>query len=457
MAGIGFELRKLLKKQTYFGLLQAYAFAGIISSGPGVLSIIGIMRIGIFSVGISSPHVSMAQFQVTVTYLFLISLIGTGLVQLSFTRFVADRIFEKQEDVILPNFNGLILVSMGASLLFGIPFVGFGFPEQSILYRILFVMGLAIMSAIWITTVFLTGLKHYRAIVLIYFLGYGATFLLALLLQPWLGLEGLLLGFVIGHYGLLMGMIWLVYRHYNAETFVAFDIWKKGAMYPTMMWTGFFFNLGAWVDKMMFWYYPTTGNAVIGPLYASVIYDFPIFLSYLSVIPGMAVFLVRIETDFVEYYVKFYDAVREGSTLDYIARMRNHMVYHIQRGLFDIAKIQAIAVLLTFAMGGTLLELLGISRLYLPLLYVDVVGAAVQVVLLGILNVLFYLDRRRVVLGLTILLPVINIIFTAISIKLGAAWFGYGFALAMLTTVLIGIWILKRELDMLEYRTFMLQ
>ena len=29
MAGIGFELRKLLKKRTYTGLIQAYAFAGL--------------------------------------------------------------------------------------------------------------------------------------------------------------------------------------------------------------------------------------------------------------------------------------------------------------------------------------------------------------------------------------------------------------------------------------------
>ena len=51
MAGIGFELRKLLRKQTYAGLLQAYAFAGIISSGPWVLSIVGIMLIGLLSAG----------------------------------------------------------------------------------------------------------------------------------------------------------------------------------------------------------------------------------------------------------------------------------------------------------------------------------------------------------------------------------------------------------------------
>ena len=326
MAGIGFELRKLLRKQTYAGLLQAYAFAGIISSGPWVLSIIGIMLIGLLSVGVVSPKVAISQFQVTVTYLFLISLITTGLVQLSFTRFVADRTFAKDEAAILPNFNGLILLTMAVSMLLALPCMAFLFPEQSVLYRLLFVMGLGVMSAIWIATVFLTGMKHYRAIVLIFFLGYSATLLLALLFRSSLGMEGLLLGFVLGHYLLLMGMIWLIYRNYHSDRFIAFDIWKPGAMYRSLMVAGLLFNLGAWVDKLMFWYYPSTGQSVIGPLNASVIYDFPIFLSYLSVIPGMAIFLVRIETDFVEYYIKFYDAVREGATLDFIERMRNHMV-----------------------------------------------------------------------------------------------------------------------------------
>jgi len=457
MAGIGFELRKLLKKKTYSGLLQAYAFAGVISSGPWVLSIIGIMLIGVFSLGSVFPTEAITQFQVTITYLFLISLIGTGVVQLSFTRFVADRIFEKKHDLILPNFNGLISLAILTSVTLALPMAAFLFPEQTVLYRLLFVMGLAVMSAIWIATVFLTGLKHYRAIVGIFFGGYAATLAFALIFQTWLGMDGLLMGFVLGHYLLLMGMVWLVYHNYHSDQFLAFDIWKPGAMYRSLMGTGLLFNLGAWVDKLMFWYYPGTGQQVIGPLNASVIYDFPIFLSYLSVIPGMAVFLVRIETDFVEYYVKFYDAVRGGATLDHMERMRNHMVYYVQRGLFDIAKIQSIAVLVTLALGGALLDWIGISRLYLPLLYVDVVGAALQVVLLGVLNVLFYLDQRQLVLRLTILLTLSNVALTALSLKLGAAWFGYGFTLAMLITVLMGVWELTRKLDTLEYQTFMLQ
>ncbi len=457
MAGIGFELRKLLKKRSYAGLLQAYAYAGIISSGPWVLSIVGIMLIGVLSVGVVVPHVLIAQFQVTVTYLVLISLIVTGAVQLSFTRFVADRIFARDEAAILPNFNGLLLATTALALATGLPAALFLFPEQTVLYRILFVMGLAVMSAIWIATVFLTGMKHYRAILLAFLFGYGATVVLALLFRRLLGMEGLLLGFVVGHFFLLAGMTVLIYRNYRSNRFIAFDIWRPGAMYRSLMATGFLFNLGVWIDKLMFWYYPATGQQVIGPLHASVIYDFPIFLSYLSVIPGMAVFLVRIETDFVEYYVKFYDAVREGATLDYIERMRNDMVYYVQRGLFDIAKIQGIGVLIVFVLGESLLKTMGISTLYLPLLFIDVVGAGLQVVMLGILNVLFYLDQRRAVVGLTITLLATNVVFTAVSLHLGAAWFGYGFALAMLVSVLAGIRVLSAKLEALEYETFMLQ
>ena len=41
MAGIGFELRKILNRDSYFALVRAYAYAGLISSGPWILSILG--------------------------------------------------------------------------------------------------------------------------------------------------------------------------------------------------------------------------------------------------------------------------------------------------------------------------------------------------------------------------------------------------------------------------------
>jgi uncharacterized membrane protein len=457
MAGIGFELRKLLEKDSYFGLIQAYAYAGIISSGPWVLSIIGILFVGFLSLGVVYPHASIVQFQVSVTYLILSSLILTGFIQLGFTRFIADSLFKKQEKLVLPNFNGMLLIVTSIGGILGLLAIFFLFPNMSVSYRMLMFSGFVILCAIWVATIFLSGMKQYKQIVFLFAVGYSITVLGALLLRSY-GMEGLLLGFVIGHFVLLIGMVTLTLRTFPLEeTVISFDFMRPGAMYVSLIFTGFLYNLAVWADKLIFWFYPDTSQSIIGPLRASLIYDLPIFLAYLAIIPGMAVFLVRIETDFVEYYEKFYDAVREGGSLDHIETMRDNMVFTVRLGLFEIVKIQAIAVLLVFVLGEKLLGWLGISTMYLPLLYVDVVAAGLQVVLLGILNVFFYLDKRHIVVLLCVLFLTTNIVLTSLSLYLGANFYGYGFALSLLITVLTGMHYLSRKLDLLEYETFMLQ
>lgn len=457
MAGIGFELRHLLRKNTLVSLVQAYAYAGVIGSGPWVFSIVGILLIGIFSATTVIPSFLVTQFQTSVTYLVASSLIFTGLVQLAFTRFISDRLFEKRRDLVLPNLHGLLLVVLLTAGALGTVALFVLLPGESLLYRLLMLAGFTLMCGVWVLTILLSGMKRYKVIVVLFGLAYGLIVVSALVLRPW-GLEGLLGGFVFGNYVLLAGMWLLVVREFNpAGPAIAFGFARRTLLYPSLMAIGLLYNLGIWADKFMFWYFPPTSQAIIGGLRASVIYDMPVFLSYLSIIPGMAVFLVRIETDFVEFYDKFYDAVRTGGSLEYIETMRDEMVFSIQQGLSEIAKIQTLAVLVTFVAGPALLDALSISKLYLPLLHVQVIGAGVQVGLMAILNVFFYLDQRRTVLFLCAEFVVLNVLLTGVTLWHGAALYGYGFALATLITLATGLALLSRSLSQLEYRTFMLQ
>jgi len=107
--------------------------------------------------------------------------------------------------------------------------------------------------------------------------------------------------------------------------------------------------------------------------------------------------------------------------------------------------------------GRDLLHWIGISPLYIHLFYIDIVAVSVQVLLMAILNVLFYLDARRETLFLALLFLVLNTVCTIISLYLGAAYFGYGFALAVTITAFTGLFILNRKMRRLEYETFMLQ
>jgi hypothetical protein len=107
MAGIGFELRRLLRKNTLVGLIE-----GLRLCGRHRLRALGVLHrrhsAGRYFQRQRGRTVDflVTQFQTSVTYLVASSLILTGVVQLAFTRFVSDRLFEKRSDAICPTCTG---------------------------------------------------------------------------------------------------------------------------------------------------------------------------------------------------------------------------------------------------------------------------------------------------------------------------------------------------------------
>lgn len=454
MAGIGFELRKILSRDSYTATLRAYVYAGLISSGPWVLSIISVMLIGVMSLGVVVPESLIRQFLVSVTYLMASSLIVTGGAQLFFTRFISDRLFEKKQEMILPNLIGILLVTTVSSGVLGFVLLGLLF-DQPFLYRLLMLANFVVLCNLWLTIIFLSGMKAYNRILLVMAAGYSLMVLCSFLLR-FLKLEGLLLSLLIGHASLFFMFLFDILREYPARQLVAFDFFKRKQVFLSLLLTGLCYNLGIWMDKIVFWFNPSTSSQVIGPLRASMLYDLPIFLAYLAIIPGMAVFLVRIETDFAEWYDRVYSAIRGGETLQHIGQLKQQMILSVRQGLLEICKVQGLTVVLLFLIAPQLLSWLGISAYYLPLFYVDLVGVSIQVVFMALLNVFFYLDKRRIVLELCLIFVLLNAVLTVASQQLGPSFFGYGFTFSVLACVLLGLVRLTNSLEDLEYETFML-
>jgi polysaccharide biosynthesis protein PelG len=455
MAGIGFELRKLLRDRSLLGMLRAYGFAGAISSGPWLLSISSVLAIGILCRGSQAMIQQVVHFQVSVTYLIATSLILTGGLQLGLSRFIADRLFEDKPEQVLPNLLGAITLTSLASGAIAMVLVAVLFQEP-LPYRILLVANFVTLSNIWIVVVVLSSLKAYRQVLLAFAIGCGIVVTGALAFSRF-GVSGLLFGFLLGHAVLMFTLLALVMRRYPGQGLVAFQFLGRGQLYPSLILTGLTYNLAIWADKFLFWGNNDTSERVIGPLRASIIYDIPIFLSYVSIVPGMSVFLVRIETDFVECYDAFYDAVRGGDTLTNMERLKDRMVHVVRQGIYEILKVQGLTVIVLMLGARYLLAALGISQGYIHLFYVDVLSAGMQVLVMAILNVFFYLDQRRIALGLSLLFLFSNAVFTVATQALGPSFYGYGFAGAMLLSCLVGLSLLSSKLDSLEYETFMMQ
>ena len=455
MAGIGFELRKLLRNKSLLGMLRAYSFAGTISSGPWLLTISSMLAIGILGRDPSDATQQMVRFQVSVTYVIATTLILTGGLQLGLSRFIADRLFEKKPYLVLPNLLGAMTVTTVMSGAVG-TVLGITLFREPLPYRVLMVTNFVTLSNIWIVVVVLSSLKAYRQVLMGFAIGCAIVVGAALSLQRF-GVPGLLSGFLLGHAVLLFVLLGLVMRRYPGQGLVSFQFLRRSKMYPSLMMTGLLYNLAIWSDKFLFWWNPATSEHVVGPLRASMMYDIPIFLSYLSIVPGMSVFLLRIETDFVECYDAFYNAVRGGDTLANLERLKDRMVYVVRQGICEIFKVQGLTVIVLLLTGRYLLAALGISQGYLYLFYIDLIGAGMQVLLLAILNIFFYLDQRRITLGLSVMFLILNTVFTWVTQRLGPSYYGYGFALSMLVTCLSGLWLLSSQLDSLEYETFMMQ
>ncbi len=454
MAGVGFQLRKLLEQDTYLSSLEAFVLSGIISSGPWVLSIAGVLIIGV--VVSAGSGGAAAPFQVSVTYLMAVSLLATSPIQLLFTRYISDRLYEKNEHAVLPNLLGalsLVTVAGGITGLLGLAWLS---NLKSLPYWILMLATFVMLCDIWVMVVVVSCIKSWQKIIGAFAVGYGTSVMGALSLRG-LGVEGLLAGFLMGQCVLFFWLFAQIIPTFPRSGAPQFEFIKAYRYYPSLAFTGLLYVLGNWIDKFIFWFHHNTGESVIGPLKASPLYDMPIFLAYLSVIPGMAVFLIRMEADFSEACENYYRRINEGGTLDQILGAKDEMVIAVRRGLGDMCKVQGVMALLMISNSSQLLNLFDISPTYQMLLNVDLVAVAIQLLFLAILNVLFYLDERSSALLLCAIFMLTNAGLTLLTQALGPIFYGYGFALAVLIAALAGLLLLARRLNELEYKTFALQ
>jgi len=455
MAGISFELRKVLRERTLGSIVKAYGYSAVLSAGPYLISILTLaLSFYVLRQFVSSDKI-VIQFGVIVTYLTAFSLILTGFSQLMITRFLADRIFEKKYEVVLPNLIGNMFLNMILAFVISLIFSVIFFKEQGAVFIALYVLIFTIMCGLWIVNVVLSGFKSYKFIVFSFAAAYITFFLLALYMARY-DLVGLMFSFFVGQAVLFFLLLGYFIRTHYSDKIISFDFFDRHKIYISLIFSGFFYNLGIWIDKFIFWFYPDTSIQVLGPIRASIVYDIPMFLAYIAIAPGMAVFFLKLEAEFADYYDRYYRAVREGATLNKIYHFGDDMILSARSVIFDTLRIQGIVFVFFLIFDALLFKIFKLSLLYIPLFHVLMVGTYLQLIFMTLLAILNYFDRRKEVLYLSVLFAVSNAVFTYISILLGPYFYGYGYVLSLFISDLLAIILLRRFLDEVHYQTFML-
>ena len=153
MAGIGFQLSKLLNSSDVTSKIKGATASVFLSSGPWLCTILSIAIISL----VMRDRIDIVEqqlFRIIINYTYVVSLIGFGLIEMATTRYVADVLYLSQEKIIPTLFAGLscgilgIFAVGGAIAVASLGKVGWYFLYISGGFAIFIVI-----FALWITSV----------------------------------------------------------------------------------------------------------------------------------------------------------------------------------------------------------------------------------------------------------------------------------------------------------------
>ena len=443
MAGIGFELQRMIDEgQGLVSRIRSYAVAGLISSGPWIMTIFTLGIISAFGPILASKD-QFAVFRGLVTYAFAFSLIVVGVMQMTVTRRVADQLYTKEYQQVLPGFVACASVVAGVQIVAGTLFcLGAGFSRNlSFVAVTLYV----VVSVTWLALVWLGITREFDTVLKGYGLGSLVTFCLTASLPRPCDALGLLSAYTAGQAVILAFLLRAIVRGLSATGKRSFSILRSVPDFPHLMLVGLFYNAGIWADKIIFWY--SDGIGCHPWIHFHPLYDTCCYLAYLTVIPALAVNLVRVETSFYERYRAYFGSILGGMPLKVIDHRREEMFRNMKEGMTRLLRIQGFITILIVIFAPYLLTYLDLPAPSVRIFRAVCIGAFFHVMLLITILMQLYFDLRRQALATSLTFLILNIALAFWSVTAGLASYGFGYALAALISLLIGYVLLTRSLE----------
>lgn len=451
MAGIGFALRKLARRDDLLGILQGYAHSAFITSGPWMFTILALAAINLIGADLVGVE-ELTRFRVVIIYNFCFSAVLTGPLVLVATRYLADAIYARQVDVAPGMLLAALGLAYGASALTAGPFylLFSGLPGT------MMVGGLAnflLVGGIWVVSIFLSALKDYVAVTVAFAAGMAIGLVAAVMLGVWAGPAGMVLGFSFGLAVIQFGLIARVFAEYPYRVARLFAFLGYFRRYWDLALIGLTANLAVWSDKWIMWFRPER-EVVSGAMVIYSAYDSAMFVAYLTILPALTLFTVNVETRFFERYQTFYRDIQSHATYDQIARNHRDIVAALMESARNLIILQGAVSAVSIFLAPGIVGVLGLQYQQIGMFRFGTLGAFFQVLFLFCTVILAYFDLRRRNLAVQVLYLLLNAGFTLAFSDLGFAWYGYGYFLASLVAFAVAYLMVADAVRRLPYFAF---
>lgn len=455
MAGIGFELKKLFQNKGLLLQARANIYAGVVIAGPtlmGVLLLLGTRYISFYG---GATNRQQDLIVVIITYSLLFSLILTSLLLFVLSRYVADMLYIKAYERILPSMYGAIglFLTIGSALWAG--FLSVNSLDFNIaLYSFaLFCEGIVV----WIQISYISAIKEYRGILWGFFIGITAGLLcgLVFIVVGYEVVASLLAGACIAYGILIVQFTVLIHKYFpvGSGSPLRFLVWIE--KYPQLPFVGLFSTLGLFIHLILMWMSPW-GVQVDGYFYHAPRHDIPALMAFMTSIFTAVNFVTTVEVNFYPKYHLYFSLLNGDGSLLNIEKAYDEMLDVLKQEIFYLAIQQIFISLIAVTLFGELIAYLklGFSGSMIDVFRVLCVGYGIFAIGNSLLLFLLYFSSNRDALWASAAFFVANTALTYYTITLPQAYYGFGFILAGVVLYLVALRRLYSYTDRLDYHIF---
>ncbi|MBQ1326902.1 MAG: exopolysaccharide Pel transporter PelG [Eubacterium sp.] len=450
MAGIGFELKKAFNKKGIIALLKAYGYSGLVCTGPMILGIVLLLGIRMLGIAAHATKAELGLLNAMVTYTLLFSLVMVNILAMVTTRYIADCIYMKKEEDIMPSFYG----SISCILLLGCPIWGIflHFSGVSLSERYCCYIFFGELVIVWTEINYLTAIKNYREIMKAFLVAVTASLVVGYIFGVKLHIlpttMALLASMCIG-YG-IMGLWYyvLLTRYFPRGRCSAMKFLKWLSAYPELGCLGICMSIGLYGHIVLMWSSPIN-NCVKGLFFEAPQYDVPALLSFLSILITTINFVTSVEVEFYPKYRNFFGLLNSEMTYSDIEQARIEMEQTLTRELSYTFLKQFFSTLIFIILGTFLIpkiplgfneDMLGIYNVLCCAYAFYAIGNATMLIQL------YFADNTGALISGAVFM-IFSFGGTFATIFLDIKWYGFGFLLGSFLFAVVSLLQLKKYLS----------
>lgn len=454
MAGIGFELKKLYKTRGIFFNARALLYTLFVITGPQLLFVSTIAILQILMSLMQISFIDRDLFLASILYSFIFSQIITSGFSMVITRYVADKLYSKEYQKILPSLYGVISICLTIGAIIGAVFFyrsGINFYVKLSTY-ILF-MELIVM---WLETVYLSALKDYAKIAKSFAAGLLTVIVLCFILLTTGAMNpllALLFSFDIGIFIIIILLMFSIQSFFKSTDNNYYEFLKYFDKYYVLFFICLFYTLSLFIHNFIFWS-SDLGRVIASTYVFAETYDVPTFYAFLTIIPTSIIFAVSVETSFYDRYKEYYSQIILGGNLKDIRRAKKGMTTVLWQELFHIMEVQLIFSILFIVLGYYILPYIGLTRASIDIFNILALGTYCSISMFILVLIELYFENRKGAFITSSVFLLTNILFTCMSLRLGPSYYGVGYFLSSFISLIVAFVTLNHFLNNIDYMTF---